>query len=219
MFQKSMTRKRCAVVASIFALFVVSLVIATEAGKKRDFQGRGEFWFCKKGNDGKWEVFDHWKPDLTFKVSVTDVALRKDFTSGGTWSGATEKGHRISIRLPGIGKANVNLIEGTVEVTDLPFAFTVDGKNLNESFKATSGTIEGATGPISGERAVFDSAAHTLTFAVVGRKEVRVPTELVNRGSETRPDQSKGSGNSDKQADQVILVVGRLEGKFKRSDE
>jgi hypothetical protein len=217
MFQKSMTLKRCAVVASIFVLFVVSLVIATEAGKKRDFQGRGEFWFCKKTNDGKWEVFDKWKPDLTFKVSVIDAA-RKEFTSEGTWSGETEKGHRISVRLSGTGRAKVNLIEGTVEVVDLPFAFTVDGKNLNESFKATSGTTEGATGPISGQRAVFDSAAHTLTFAVVGSKQVRVPSELVDSRSETRADQSKGSADPNKNATQTILVVGRLEGKFKRGD-
>ena len=210
---QSATRKRCAVVASIFVLVVISLVFATEAGKKRSFQGRGEFLFCRRGSGGKWEVFDKWRPELTFKVSVTDIAARKEFTSDGTWSGETENGHRISIRLSGPGKAKVSLTEGTVEVEELPFAFTVDGKNLNESFKATSGTTDGANGPITGQRAVFDSAARTLTFAVVGSKQVRVPAEFVNRTAEARTEQSKGSALIE-----TILVVGRLEGKFQRSD-
>ena len=218
MFQTSMTRKRCAVVASIFALFVVSLVFAAEAAKKRDFQGRGQFLFCKKGSDGHWEVFDKWTTDLAFKVSVTDIAARKEFTSDGTWSGESEKGHRISVRLSGPGKAKVSLTEGTVDV-EVPFAFTVDGKNLNESFRATSGTTDGETGPISGQRAVFDVAAHTLTIAVVGSKQIRVPFDLVDATSETRANQSTGSTDQDKNAAPArILVVARLEGKFKASD-
>lgn len=220
MFQTSMIFKRCAVVASIFVLLIVSLVFATEAAKKRTFQGRGQFLFCKKGSDGHWEVFDKWTPDLTFKVSVTDIAARKEFTSDGTWSGESEKGHRISFRLSGPGKAKVSLTDGTVEV-ETPFAITIDGKNLNESFRATSGTTDGATGPINGERAVFDAAAHTLTFAVVGSKQVRLPFDLVDGTSETRADLSKGSADADKNRaalNQTILVVSRLEGKFRAGD-
>jgi hypothetical protein len=224
MFQTIVIRKRWVAVASIFVLFIISLVFASEAAKKRTFQGRGEFLFCKKGSDGHWEVFDKWTPDLTFKVSVTDIAARKEFTSDGTWSGQTEKGHRISVRLSGPGKAKVSLTEGTVEV-EVPFAFIVDGKNLNESFKATNGTTDGANGPISGQRVVFDSATHTLSFAVVGSKQIRVPFDLVSGTSETRADQSKGSFDSDRNgrravssSNETIFVVARLEGKFKAGD-
>jgi hypothetical protein len=220
MFQTSKIRKRCAAGASISVLLIVSLVFATEAGKKRTFHGRGEFLFCKKGGDGRWEVFDKWTPDLTFKASVTDIAGRQEFTSDGTWSGESEKGHRISFRLSGTGKAKVSLTEGTVEV-EVPFAITIDGKSLNESFKATSETTDGATGPISGKRAVIDSTARTLTFAVVGSKQVRVPFDLVNGTSETRADNSKGSADADnnrRALNETILVVSRLEGKFRSGD-
>ncbi len=207
MFQKSKTFKRCSAVAAVFGLSIISLVLATEAAKKRDFKGQAEFWFCKKGSSGKWEVFDKWiARDLTFKVSVTDIATGKEFTSNGVWQGESEKGHHISTRLSRPGSAEVSLADGSVRVV-VPFEVTIDGKSLRESFTATSGTTEGPTGPISGQRAVFDAAAHVLKINVVGSKPVRVPAEIVD-----------GTSNTLVAAEQkTILVVARLEGEFKKA--
>jgi hypothetical protein len=200
--------QECILGSLLLIAALISLVVASEAAKKREFSGKAEFLFCKKGNGGRWEVFDKWEAhDLSFKVSVIDIAIGKEFTSGGVWEGDTEKGRHISTRLSGPGKAKVNLTDGSVDV-EIPFQITVEDKNLSDRFNATSETTEGAAGPIRGHRAVFDAAAHTLKIDLVGSKRVRVPAEIVDGTSNTR------AGTEET----TILVVARLRGTFKKTD-
>jgi hypothetical protein len=187
---------------------LISGIVANEAAKKRDFKGRAEFFFYRKAGAGRWEVFDKWvAPNLGFKVSVTDIATGKEFTSEGIWEGQSEKGHRISLRLSRAGTAQVSLGDGSVRVV-VPFDITIDGRKLRESFTATSGTTDGPTGPISGQRAIFDAAEHTLKINVVGSKPIPLPTEILDGTSNTRSASDLTT----------VLVVARLEGAFKKAD-
>jgi hypothetical protein len=224
-------------IAAAVTVAALSIVCLTAVTKKRDFRGKFEIQFFKIGAGGQWELFDKWISTVSSRLSVADVVFGKEFTIDNAWEGRSEKGRQISARLSKPGKAKVNLTEGTLDV-EIPFEVSIDGTKLNHTFAATTETVRGAFGTISGRRAVINESERSLTVTVVGSKEISIPahllksSEIVNRvkaddalqgqkGEKAKsPDSSSKFERSKKleNSSEKILVTGRLEGKFKAVD-
>jgi hypothetical protein len=170
-------RRRNLALLTLTGLLLGMITAGAAVTEKRDFRGRFEISFYKKNAGGGWVVADKWISDVSFSLSVADVATGKEFTANSVWEGRTEKGRSISARLVRAGKTKVSLADGKIEV-ELPFEVTVDGKRFVETFKASIESTAGATGAINGRRAVFNQATKTVSLTVVGSKEIRLPAEL-----------------------------------------
>jgi hypothetical protein len=226
---------KAALITTVFTVGLASLTVAKALFAKREFRGKAQLLFCKRSSTGQWEVFDKWSiPNLSFNLSAADVALGKEFTTTDVWEGRTEKGKRIRTRLSGAGKAKVTTAGNLVDlVVEVPFEITVEDKTFQQSFQATTGTAQGASGTLSGKRAILDSSDKSITTILVGSREVQVPTEIVKGGAgqqnikeilqeKTEVAKDKGgktgssqNGASKTSATERILVVGTVDGKLK----
>ncbi len=205
------TRSRIArqtAIAVCLMMALLTLISANALFAKREFRGRTEILFCKKAANGQWEVADKFIiPNLQFTLTVADLVFGKEFKTESVWEGKSEKGRRIRVALSGLCKAKVKRSGNSADLeVDVPFNVTVDGHTFNQTFHATTGSVQGVSGAITGKRAEINSNDNSATAILVGSKEVQIPIDLVRESA-------SGVKKTSKPADKV-LVVGTLNARL-----
>ena len=161
------------------AISILSLTILAAGGllaraltATRDFSGQVKVQLCGKTEDGHWETFDSVNiSNVKISASVFDLESQDrmgNITSKFTFTGRTEKGRQVSVRLLRPGKTVVELTTGKVEL-DLPIELSLDGHRFTLPLSLTTESRRAADGEtITGRRATIDRRTHSATLAMVG---------------------------------------------------
>ncbi|MGH9843625.1 MAG: hypothetical protein ACREEM_33225 [Blastocatellia bacterium] len=209
-FNQIITQKKAGRIVRLMLLttaIVLSAIgaLIAEGAKQRDFSGRINVDICRKTADGKWEVIDRIETSANFSASVLQLASGGELKTDHVWNGRTAKGRQASVRLAGAGKSKFNLATGELQLTEMPFEVTMDGKKDRFSVKLTTEQVTTLIGDFSGKRAQI--TGRTARLAMVGTS-VPKKTNLMNvEDIVSRPDKSPGNravaGKSASAAEQV----------------
>jgi len=199
-------------VACMFSTFATfSAAFNHLVTKKRDFEGQIKAELCRKGADGRWEVFDTLVvPSVRLSASLTELTSGKDVNSEFTFQGKSAEGRQINVRMKRAGRGTADLKEGRVGL-DLPLELTIDGKTSSLVLALTTESAQAADGTtINGSRAKIDVANRTATLSMVGNAKFQ---SLIRDGtSNTRVEDLKLAQPSE------LLVVIRSSGKLTAVD-
>ena len=170
---------RTALIVLSLTVLATGILLARALTAKRDFSGHIKVQLCGKTQDGRWETFDTVDiSSVKFSASLNELESQDrmgNITTRFTFSGRTEKGRQVSVRLLRPGKAAAELTTGKVEL-ELPIELSIDGKRFSLPLSLTTESArlpDGGT--ISGRRATIDRATHSATLAMVGNASFTGP--------------------------------------------
>ncbi len=182
---------RLTLLATAIVLSAIGALIADSATKQRDFSGRISVDICRKTDDGKWEVMDRIETNASFSASVLQLASGGEVKTNHVWNGRTAKGRQASVKLAGAGKSKFNLATGELQLTDMPFEVTMDGKKDRFPVKLTTEQVSTLIGDFSGKRAQING--RTARLAMVGTSAPKKTNIMSIEDVFSRREKSSGS--------------------------
>ena len=189
-YTKTKTKKimRVATGLALVTLLTVGGLFANALFAQRDFSGNLRFELCQADANGKWKIIDTVDAPTSFTASVAELAGGNEVVSNTVWSGSSANGRKLSVRLLRAGKAAFDLKTGKLVLSQMPFEVTINGQKELVSYNLTTESVEGATGLISGKRAVINGKQATV--ALVGSTKLRT-NKLAPAGQATIGNQKK----------------------------